>query len=265
MYNQQFYLNQNQISKNGIIEEAFIDKLKDEVNLEIGFDWNLLQRDELYVNLIHFDLNISNKENYGYYNKFKVDVIGGYFAIKDLDMLPKYLKAIQNKNKNKQIPFIVLSSGFSGKEVIPICQKYPFIKEVIIFCGNYNKYQHFLIQYAGFVKNIFVDIRQVYKYIKSLGPKYKQGAEEFKKSGHCIFTPEDIEMNKQLDQCPVISAYEYDKLYFLVHRAYAYFFRNMNDKEKYIFPETYYIKIKEFINKSEIIKKKAKKKIDSTN
>ena len=132
MYNQQFYLNQNQISKNGIIEEAFIDKLKDEVNLEIGFDWNLLKRDELYVNLIHFDKCITNKENYGYYNKFKVDVVGGYLAMDNIYMLHKYLEAL----KNKKIPFIVLSSGSGGKEVIPICQKYPFIKEVIIFCAN---------------------------------------------------------------------------------------------------------------------------------
>ena len=51
-------------------------------------------------------------------------------------------------------------------------------------------------------------------------------------------------------------AYEYDKLYFLVHRAYAYFFGDMNDKEKYIFPENYSKKIKKFINESEIIKNK---------
>ena len=55
-------------------------------------------------------------------------------------------------------------------------------------------------------------------------------------------------------------AYEYDKLYFLVHRAYAYFFGDMNDKEKYIFPENYYKKIKKFINESEIIKNKVDNK-----
>ena len=256
MYNQQFYLNQNQVSNNGIIEEAFIDKLKDEVNLEIGFDWNLLKRDELYVNLIHFDYNITNKENYGYYNKFKVDVVGGYLAMDNIYMLQKYLEAL----KIKKIPFIVLSSGSGGKDVIPICQKYPFIKEVIIFCGNYNNYKEYLTKYAGYVKKIFVNISQVYNYIKSLGLIYKQGTEEFKKSEHCLFSPEDIKMNKQLEQCPVISAYEYDKLYFLVHSAYAYFFGDMNDKEKYIFPENYYKKIKKFINESEIIKNKVDNK-----
>ena len=109
-------------------------------------------------------------------------------------------------------------------------------------------YKEYLTKYAGYVKKIFVNISQVYNYIKSLGLIYKQGTEEFKKSEHCLFSPEDIKMNKQLEQCPVISAYEYDKLYFLVHRAYAYFFGDMNDKEKYIFPENYYKKIKKFIN-----------------
>ena len=63
-------------------------------------------------------------------------------------------------------------------------------------------------------------------------------------------------MNKQLEQCPVISAYEYDKLYFLVHRAYAHFFGNMNDKSNFTFSETYFKKIKEYINNSEIIENK---------
>ena len=149
--------------------------------------------------------------------KFKVDVVGGYLAMDNIYMLQKYLEAL----KIKKIPFIVLSSGSGGKDAIPICQKYPFIKEVIIFCWNYNNYKEYLTKYAGYVKKIFVNISQVYNYIKSLGLIYKQGTEEFKKSEHCLFSPEDIKMNKQLEQCPVISAYEYDKLYFLVHRAYG--------------------------------------------
>ena len=46
--------------------------------------------------------------------------------------LENYLEALKYKN----IPFIVLSSGFSGKDVIERWKKYSFIKEVIIFCGN---------------------------------------------------------------------------------------------------------------------------------
>ena len=202
-------------------EEAFIDNYSSMVKLnsdepkKIGFDWSLLKRDELHVNLIHFDYNITNKENYEYYNKFKVDVVGGYVAMDNLYMLVIYLEAIKNKN----IPFIALSSGSGGKDAIPICRKYTFVKEVIIFCGNYKNNEHYLKEYPGYVKRIFVDINQIYSYIKSFGPIYEQGIKEFKKSDHFLFRPIDIKMNKQLEQCPVISAYEYDKCYFLIHRC----------------------------------------------
>ena len=251
--NYQNNYNQNQIKDPSIIKEALIDNLKDEKYKKI-FDLSLLKRDELNINLIHFDLNIKLKENYEYYNKFKVDVVGGYIAMGSLDMLKLYLEAIKNKN----IPFIVLCSGFSGKDVIPICLNYPFVKEVIIFCGNYDKYKHYLIQYKGYVKNIFVNIKPVYNYLKYLGAKNEEGIQKFKKSEHFIFSAEDIQMNKQLEQCPVISAYEYDNCYFLVHRAYAYFFGDMNDKKNYIFPESYYNKIKDYIIKSPLIEEKEK-------
>ena len=34
---------------------------------------------------------MTNQENYFYFNKFKVDVVGGFHAIDDLDILKKYL------------------------------------------------------------------------------------------------------------------------------------------------------------------------------
>ena len=233
-------------------DEALIDKIKDEEDITIGFDLSLLRRKELQVNLIHFDLNISNGENYEYSNKFKVDVVGGYIAMNNTYMLKNYLEEIKNKN----IPFIVLSSGYSGKDVIPICKKYPFIKEVIIFCGNYNKYQHYLTEYPEYVKKIFINIKNIYDYIQSFGSKYYQGTKEFKTSDHFIFSPEDIQMNRQLEQCPVISAYEYDNCYFLVHRAYGHFFRN--DNKNVIFTQSYFNKIREYIIYSDVIKKEYK-------
>ena len=110
----------------GIVGGA-IDNIKDEIDLNI--DMKYIKRDELYVNLIHFDLKMINSENYGYYNKLKVDVVGGFYAIDDLDILKNYLEAI----KDKYIPFIAISSGTRGKDVIPICKNYNFVKEVIIF------------------------------------------------------------------------------------------------------------------------------------
>ena len=108
----------------------------------------LIKRNELYVNLIYFDLNMTNEENCEYYNNFKIDVVRGFHAIDNLDILKKYLEAIKNKN----IPFIVISSGSSGKDVINICSQYIFIKEVIIFCRVYKYNEHFIKDYPGFVK-----------------------------------------------------------------------------------------------------------------
>ena len=36
---------------------GFIDNIKEEIDLNIGFDMNLIKRNELNVNLIHFDFN----------------------------------------------------------------------------------------------------------------------------------------------------------------------------------------------------------------
>ena len=252
---QNIYNYNNQNNQPMYVKEAFIDNIKEEEDINISFDSSLLKRNELHVNLIHFDKNIKNQENYMYYNKFKVDVVGGYIALDNLDMLIHYLEAIKYKN----IPFIVLSSGYNGKDVIPICQKYPFIKEVIIYCGNYDKYKHFLTQYPGYVKKIFVDISPIYNYIKSFGSRYDKGTEKFKESSHFIFSPKDIQMNKQLEQCPVISAYEYDNCYFLIHKAYAEFFKK-NDKNNVIFTNFDFNKIKEYINNSGLIESKYKPK-----
>ena len=136
-----------------------MDNLIDEEDKTIGFDLSLLKRNELNVNLIHFDLNMRNSQNFEYYNHFKVDVVGGFIAIDNLSILKIYLKAIKSKN----IPFIVISSGSSGNDVIPICKKFSFVKEVIIFCGNYEHNEHYLKEYPGYVKKVLTSIDDLYK------------------------------------------------------------------------------------------------------
>ena len=253
-------INYDKIDPKDIVQECFIDNLTEEEDKDIGFDLSLLKRDELHVNLIHFDKNMRNSENYGYYSNFKVDVVGGFQAMDDLEMFKRYLEVISKKN----IPFIVISSGSSGKDVIPICQQYSFIKEVIIFCGYYDAHKHFMDDYPGFVKRVFTSIKEVYKYIKSFGPNnFKKGIKEYNESDSFIFSYDDIKMNKQLEQCPVISAYEYDKCYFLIHRAYAHFFGNMNDNSNKFFTKSNLNKIKEYINNSKAIKDSEKQDLIS--
>ena len=111
---------------------------------------NLIKRDELNINLIHFDLNMTNGENYKYFNNFKVDVVGGFYAMDDVNIFKKLLQ----KNSEREIPFLVVSSGSSGKEIIPICKEYPFIKEVIIFCLDYEHNKHYIDEYPGYLKKL---------------------------------------------------------------------------------------------------------------
>ena len=241
-------------NKDDIIEEAFIDNLYEEENKEIGFDFSLLKRNELYVNLIHFDSKMRNGENYGYYNNFKVDVVGGFLAMDDLEMFKKYLEAIENKN----IPFVVITSGSSGSDVIPICQKYKFIKEVIIFCMNYDFNKHYIKDYPGYVKKVLTSKEKLYEYLKTFGHNKNESINNYINSDSFIFSSEDIQMNRQLEQCPVISAYEYDKLYFLIHRAYAHFFEDINDKKEVTFKNFNFKKVKDYILASKIIKDTSK-------
>ena len=226
-----------------IKKESYIDNLKDEEDKDIGFDLSLLKRNELNVNLIHFDLNLRSSENFEYYNHFKVDVVGGFIAIDNLGLLKLYLKEIKKKN----IPFIVISSGSSGKDVIPICRKYSFVKEVIIFCGNYKNNEHYLTDYPNYVKRVFTSIDDVYKYIKTLGSD--KSDLDRAASDQFVFSSDQIKMDKQLEQCPVISAYEYDKCYFLIHKAYAHFFGKIEDRTSVpTFGNSNFEKIKNYIN-----------------
>ena len=200
-----------------------IDNLKDESETtlakKIGFDLNLIKRDELRINLIHFDKNMTNGENYGYFNKFKVDVVGGFYAMDDVNIFKKFLDKISEKN----IPFLVVSSGSSGKEIIPICKQYPFIKEVIIFCMNYEYNKHYINEYPGYVKKVFTSVSELYNYLKKFFG-YSQLCHECFPAAHYQFQEWEILMDQQIEMCPVITKEEYDSCYFLVHKAYAYFF-----------------------------------------
>ena len=155
------YNNDKTNESNKIQYESAFDIITPEENKEIGFNLSLVIRNKLYVNLIYYDLNIISPENFNYYNKLKVDVVGGFHAMDNIDMFKKYLEVIKDKN----IPFIVMSSGSSGKDVIPICQQYSFIKEVIIFCGNLKYNEHYLKDYPGYVKKVSTKIDDIYNYI----------------------------------------------------------------------------------------------------
>ena len=194
-------------------------------------------------------LIITNAENYEYFNNFKVDIVGGFYAIDDINIFKNYLEKIEKK----QIPFIVLCSGSAGKDIIPICKKYSFIKEVIIFCFNYSYNEHYIKEYPGYVKKVLTSIDSVYDYIKTFGTDYISEIHKYHNNEKYTFYEEDISMKKQFLQCPVITAEEYDRCYFLVHRAYSHFFGDINDKyEKPKYIEQNHTKVIKCLNKFSI-------------
>ena len=211
--------------------------------------------DQLYVNLIYFDLNLAKGEQYKYFSNFQLDVVGTFYAMDRLDIFEECLKELEKIN----LPFIIISTGRSGKDVISKCKIYSFIKEIIIFCGNYEYNKHYIQEYPGYVNKVLTDINSVYDYIRSFSPeKYKKEneIEEFQKNKHFIFSQEDIIMSKKLESNPVISAYVYDKCLFLVHRVYSYFFGDINDTiEKPSFTYSNYNKITQLINNLELSNK----------
>ena len=206
-------------------ENQILIKKKEEDLNENFFIKNYLKRNELYINLIHFDLKMTKKDNYKYFNDFQIDIFGYFHAFDDLSILQNYL----DKMKNKDIPFIVISSGTSGKDVIEICLKYSFIKEVIIFCGTYEYNEHYLKEYPDYVKKVFIKSKELIDYLKSLDKdKYKNGVEKYLDENKYIFRSED----RQMQQSHIISSYEYDRCYFLVHKIYSDFFGDINNKNE---------------------------------
>ena len=104
------FLFQDNLSENTNILKINEKQKEDNISIDKDFfDKKLLKRNELNVNLIYFDLNMKSKENYCCYNNFKVDVVGGFHAIDDLNIFKKYLENL----KNKDISFIVICTGTS--------------------------------------------------------------------------------------------------------------------------------------------------------
>ena len=150
------------VESGGCIDNL-VEESHSQIAKKIGFDMNLIKRDKLHINLIHFDLNMTNGENYRYFNNFKVDVVGGFHAMDDINIFKKFLQKISEK----KIPFVVVSSGSSGKDIIPICKQYSFIVEVVIFCMNYEYNKHYINEYPGYVKKVTTSISELYNYLKT--------------------------------------------------------------------------------------------------
>ena len=243
------------INEDNIVLECCFDNIKDETDLLIGFDPDavLNNREELKINLIYFDSQFT-KENksYDYYKKFKINVVGGFYASDEIDIFKKYLEEI---NKLKKVPpYVVVTYEKNFEDIYNACLKYTFIKEIIMI-DRFKKSEKYLISHKKLLKHISKGYDDLIDYLKKMGDMTSNWNSVLRLfSSSRIFTSDEIQMNRQLSTCPIISAYEYDQLYYLVHRAYAHFFTNDSGRKdpKYEawpeFKDLNLKKIKEFIN-----------------
>ena len=250
------------IDDDNIILEACIDNIKDEKDLDIGFDPDIVlkNREELKINLIYYDDQITkSNESYDRYKKFKVNVVGGFYASDEIDIFKKYLEEIQKLNEIP--PYIVVTIPTNFEDIYNICLKHSFIKEIIIISRYKQKYEDYLYSHKKLLKYIAQDYDNLINYLKKFGDLTSNWNFFLKYFyNNRIFTSNNIQMDRQLNTCPIITAYEYDELYFIVHRAYAHFFTNESyqkdpKQEKWPkFGDNCYKKIKEFLNDFDIEK-----------
>ena len=114
---------------------------------------------------------------------------------------------------------------------------------------NYEYNKHYINEYPGYVKKVTTSISELYNYLKTF-----HGIELCRICNPNIpyqFRIDQIQMDKQIQECPVITAEEYDKCYFLVHRAYAYFFGSFESKYHSFSKENYNI-IENLLDKLDI-------------
>ena len=243
------------IDESKIHKEAYIDNIKEEKDLNIGFDPNevLKKREELKINLLYFDEKITkSNDSYDYYKQFKVNVVGGFFASDEIDIFKMYLDKM--KEQNKIPPYVVVTYPKYFEDIYNICKDYNFIKEIIIIHRNKKRFEEYLEKYKKLLKYIAKNYDELVDYLKKKGDLTSNWNSFLRLfSSNRIFTSDEIQMDRQLSSCPIITAFEYDELYFLVHRAYAHFFTNESGRKNPKFEnwpkfeDSNYNKIKDFL------------------
>ena len=205
------------------------------------------------INLLYFDEKITkSRDSYDYYKMLKVNVRGYFYASDEIDIFRMYLDKI--KEEERIPPYIIVTFIKNFEEIYNICKEYNFIKEIIIIDRRKQSFENYLKKYEDLLKYIAKDYDDSFVYLKKMGDLTSNWNSLLRLfSSSRIFTSNDIQID-ELCSCPIITAYEYDELYYLVHRAYAHFFTNESGikdprYEKWpIFGDINYNKIKEFLD-----------------
>ena len=199
-------------------------------------DFSDVKKGDLYINLIHYDKDLKNEENFEYYRYFNMKIIGSYCSFDNFEMFKLFL------SKQIQIPFsvnyILMISGLESQRILKEFHNIDLLNQIIIFCHEINKYL-FLKKEYNKIKLISNDFEEIVKTLRTIK-----------------FPKEDLNMDNHLLITPLITYFDYKKVLYPIHRVLAYFF----DKKFYNFTKEYLEIAKIFINKS-TIKADSKNKI----
>ena len=189
----------------------------------INFDE--VKKGEFNVNLIYYDKNLRNN-NMKYYRYFSINVIGSYYTFDDYDML----KLLISKIKEMSFPpcYILMMPESESEQILKEFNDLDFIIEFIIFYQN-EKVINFLKEKYNKITLVTNEFTKITEYLKT---KH--------------FSEEDLDMDNQLAQTPLITYYDYKKCLYPIHKILAYFFNFC----KRSFSKYYLKKAIQFIDKS---------------
>ena len=172
------------------------------------------------------------------YNRLKLDVLGGYFGIRRIDIFKKLLEEI--KKDESGASFILITIGSSFKKIAEICKDCDCIKYIIIFCMKVNIYGD---EYGAYlkIKLITKNKKEIYDYWECISdnePDY------------------DKNLKNLLNHNLLISFYEYENYYYIHHKMLSFFFKkNFSELD---FCDGYKKKVFNFIEYNTDLKKKQK-------
>ena len=211
-----------------------------DIKIEIVSLSKEIKINKLKINLIFFFEDFSN-ENVDLYNKLKLDILGGFFGVRKVEIFKKLLYEIKMDKSDSS--FILISIGSSFEKIVNICDNYDCIKYIIIFCMKVNKYRKKYGENPK-VKLISKDQKKIYDYLIEISndePNYNKNLKNL--------------INHNL----LISFYEYENYYYIHHKMLSFFFKE--DYSKLYFDDDYMEKVFNFINQNTDLKNNEKKKL----
>ena len=135
-----------------------------------------------------------SKENVDLYNLLKLEVIGGFYGVQNINILMNLFNRIYCINSH----FILISIGTSFEKIKDICIQLNFLKYIIIYCLDKRRHNHFLYDTNGKVKLVSNEIEEIYYLLNVIN-----------------FPGYDSNLNKLINHCNIISFYVYINYYYI--------------------------------------------------